>query len=523
MQAHLRRHHPNIDISGTRKKPQKQETFPTAFRMKLQANADRAQTITKAIGVFMALDMRPFSVVENDGFTHLLSVLEPRYQLPSRPHFSQNVLPQLYSEVRAKLVEDLSNAKFIALTTDGWTSRATQSFMTITAHYITDNWVIKNPVLQTRAVYESHTSDLSEILQAAVAEWKIERENATIPVTTDNAKNIVNAVEVAGFSPNIRCFAHTVNLASQKGMGVNQMSRLLGRVRKVVTFFHRSTTAAAVLKDKQEMLQLPPHKLIQDVSTRWNSSYDMLERYLEQQAAVFSALTDRSIKRNIKDIVTLSDEDVKLAEDIIQVLKPMKMVATLLSTEQLPTVSMIMPLKHTILESMKVSDTDTTVVKDVKHGIVSDFINRYPESDSILVQFFHMSTALDPHFKSLPFLDETMCSNIFNSLMEKILEYHPQQEQLDMAAISGDPPAKKAPISELFGKLFPVEPSTPTPKSPSQMVKEEVVCYRQVPTLPVESNPLAWWKDNESQFPHVANNICPHGGHCYSTEIKPLT
>ncbi len=90
MQAHLRRHHPNIDISGTRKKPQKQETFPTAFRMKLQANSDRAQTITKAIGVFMALDMWPFSVVE-------LS----RYQLPSRPHFSQNVLPHLYSEVRA--------------------------------------------------------------------------------------------------------------------------------------------------------------------------------------------------------------------------------------------------------------------------------------------------------------------------------------------------------------------------------------------------------------------------------------
>ncbi len=153
--------------------------------MKLQANSDRAQTITKAIGVFMALVMWPFCVVENDGFTHLLSVLEPRYQLPSRPHFSQNVLPHLYSEGRAKLVEDLSDAKCIALTTDGWTSRVTQSFMTITAHYITDNWVIKNPVLQTRAVYECHASDhLSEILQGAVAEWKIDRENATIPVTT---------------------------------------------------------------------------------------------------------------------------------------------------------------------------------------------------------------------------------------------------------------------------------------------------------------------------------------------------
>lgn len=67
-----------------------------------------------------------------------------------------------------------------------------------------------------------------------------------------------------------------------------------------------------------------------------------------------------------------------------------------------------------------------------------------------------------------------------------------------------DPPAKRAPISELFGKLFPVETSTPAPKSLSQMVKEEVQRYKGVPTLPVELNPLTWWKDKESQFPYLA-------------------
>ena len=85
------------------------------------------------------------------------------------------------------------------------------------------------------------------------------------------------------------------------------------------------------------MLQLPSHKLVQDVPTKWNSSQDMLERYLEQQPAVFSALTDKSVKKNTKDIVTLSDDDVKLAEDVVQVLEPLKTVTTLMSTEQMPT------------------------------------------------------------------------------------------------------------------------------------------------------------------------------------------
>ncbi len=45
-------------------------------------------------------------------------------------------------------------------------------------------------------------------------------------------------------------------------------------------------TGTAVLKEKQRLLGIPEHKLKQDMITCWNSSFDMLERFLEQQAAV---------------------------------------------------------------------------------------------------------------------------------------------------------------------------------------------------------------------------------------------
>lgn len=424
MSMHLQRHHPEINLGARKKTPAQKSTLPNLFQMKLLANSDRAQKITRGIGSFMSLGMSPFSVVENEGFKHLISVLEPRYVLPSRAHFSQNVLPKLFEETKAKVKEELNAAESIAITTDGWTSRGTQSYMTVTAHFITEKWQIANPVLQTRIVYESHTAEhLAEILEAAVAEWKISKSNAPVPVTTDNAKNIANAVELAGFSPHVRCFAHTVNLAAQRGLGVQQVSRLLGRVRKVVTFFHRSTTAAEMLKQKQELLQLPSHKLIQDVVTRWNSSHDMLERYLEQQAAIFSALTDKRVKKNVKDLVTLSDDDIKLAEALIQVVKPLKTVTTIMSTDQTPTVSMIIPLKHRILASMKHNATDPAVVKEVKTAISRDFKDRYPDADPTLIQFLHLSTALDPRFKSLPFLDESSSGDeIFKTLSDRILE-----------------------------------------------------------------------------------------------------
>jgi len=62
---------------------------------------------------------------------------------------------------------------------------------------------MKNPVLSTRPVYEQHTSThLAEKLQEAVTEWKLEKPR-TIAVTTDNARNIVNAVNEAGLGPQI--------------------------------------------------------------------------------------------------------------------------------------------------------------------------------------------------------------------------------------------------------------------------------------------------------------------------------
>lgn len=194
----------------------------------------------------------------------MVKALEPRYTIPSRKHFSETAIPALYEETRRGIEKELSDTTSVALTTDGWTSRATESFLTVTVHYISSEWEMKSAVLQTRPLYESHTSEhLSEALTEAVTEWKLERGSSTIPVTTDNAKNMVNAVNAtAVLGPQIGCFAHTVNLAAKNAVAIGQVSRLLGKIRKAITFFHRSTTAPHTLKTKEGMLELPVHKLI---------------------------------------------------------------------------------------------------------------------------------------------------------------------------------------------------------------------------------------------------------------------
>ena len=50
--------------------------------------------------------------------------------------FSNTVIPALYEEADEELLE-LSDIAFVALTSERWTSRATERFLTVTAHYIT--------------------------------------------------------------------------------------------------------------------------------------------------------------------------------------------------------------------------------------------------------------------------------------------------------------------------------------------------------------------------------------------------
>ena len=56
--------------------------------------------------------------------------------------------------------------------------------------------------------------------------------------------------------------------------------------------------SAPMLAEKQRLLSLPVNGLIIDVKTRWNSTYDMVERYLQQRSAVYAALNDDRLRNN---------------------------------------------------------------------------------------------------------------------------------------------------------------------------------------------------------------------------------
>lgn len=226
-------------------------------------------------------------MVENVGFRHSVHTLEPRYTIPTRIQLSEITIPKMYTDVKNNIANALKSAERV--TCDSWTSRATDSYLTITCHYNDRNWRLVSHVLQTRAIEASHTATyLAELLTEALQEWELlDKDPAAV---TDNAANMVRAVASMGLL-HVGCYAHKLNLASQAALKIPSVARLIGRVRRIAAFFHRSTTASHMLKEKQKLLNLRQHKLVIDVVTRWNSSQEMLERFLEQQPAITGEYT----------------------------------------------------------------------------------------------------------------------------------------------------------------------------------------------------------------------------------------
>ncbi|XP_039593991.1 E3 SUMO-protein ligase ZBED1-like [Polypterus senegalus] len=493
-----------------------QKTIKEAFTASLPHNSARAQEITRGIGEYIAKGLRPFSVADNEGFKRLVNMLEPKYKIPSRD--SQTILPALYKETRAKVAQSIKQAECISITTDGWTSRATQSYVTITARAMTSEWEIKTFVLQTRVLFESHTGhNIGEVLKSAVSEWELDmiynNSHQGIAVVTDNVRNMGVAVNEAGLSPHVKCFAHTLNLASQAGLKVNRVSHLLGRVRRVAAFFHRSSTATAVLTSKQQMLNLPVHKLIMDVVTRWNSSLDVIERYLEQQQAIAAALLSSEVRSNALEIDTLDAADIADAEEIVKLLTPLKKATTVLCDESRPTISLIMPLKHMIQVSMAPCDVDSNTISQMKAAILNDLADHYQGEQA---EFLYESSALDPRFRALPHLNNSERDEIFNRLKLKATQMQNQNPSEEDGAAPGShehvaghsktdlpqkahavggvsPPSKKTALEDLLGDSFS--------QGDSRTQHTDIDLYRKETSISLMACPLEWWKDNAQCYP----------------------
>ena len=214
----------------------------------------------------MALDYQPLSVVTDVGFTSLLQTIEPRYKIPSRKYFTDNVLPKIKENIDTKLAQSLKDVEFLSLTTDIWsTNLLNESLISMTAHWIGGEFKRTSAVLHAQKIKGSHTGiAICRILESMLENWKISKSRIHM-VVADNASNMKKALREGHFEAQ-GCFAHTLQLVvNDDVLSQRAVINTLSVCRSIVGHLKHSTIA-------YHKLDIKKHKLQQDEPTRWNST-----------------------------------------------------------------------------------------------------------------------------------------------------------------------------------------------------------------------------------------------------------
>lgn len=82
----------------------------------LPPNSGKGKRITRSVAAFITKDIRPYSVVNNPGFRHLLKMLELWYKLPSgRQDNGKGYIWTQHHETKVQVMASMSQANQVAI------------------------------------------------------------------------------------------------------------------------------------------------------------------------------------------------------------------------------------------------------------------------------------------------------------------------------------------------------------------------------------------------------------------------
>ncbi|XP_066585542.1 E3 SUMO-protein ligase ZBED1-like [Prorops nasuta] len=368
-----------------------------------QDGGKKASETTNNLIFMICKDNLPFQTVEKQGFKRFVKALCPLYKIPCRSTIT-TLIEEKY-EVLSEIIKlQLHTTEHLSLTTDIWTDPLNiKSFLGLTSHYICDN-KLKSVALGVTELKERHTAEYIEMwLLNTVDEWKI-CIDSIVAIVSDNGANIKKAVKDAfGESKHLSCFAHSLNLIPTKVIESKEISFICKKVKCIVTYFKKSVAAMDNLRSISDL------KLIQSIETRWNSTHDMFERFVE----LFDKVSSVLLKFPAAPIMVTAKE-LQILKEFIVLLKPFKEATNIISGESYLTASKVIPIVNTLKTALNDSRPTTETANEMKKLLLEQFELRFSNIEEEPI--FGFATILDPRFKSIHFRDKTTISKITNEI-----------------------------------------------------------------------------------------------------------
>lgn len=483
----------------------RQASIESSFESKWKIDDPRSKQIHRAIAEMIAVDNQPTSVVDDAGFNRLMAVLKPKYQIPSRKYITETVLVEIYDQLKKMIYDQLTAAKTITITSDMWTCINNMlCFLSFTAHWLDNNFVLQHRVLQMKSFSDQHTArNIQCVLEEIAESWNI--SNKIHVIITDNGRNIVKAVNDSPFVGKT-CFIHTLQLAIHGALEAQKsVNEAIVAGRRIVTHFNHSKPAQEKLQLIQTELNAPKHKLIQDVSTRWNSTYYMAERLLEQKRAISLYISDNSGTINFQN---LSERQWDLLKECLTLLQPFEEITKKISSSY-SCISEVIP-GFTILARYLVKDEVQAACPNVnimRVSLTAELNRRFSgiEDD----RYYNLATLLDPRYKMNFFAQSNVPMirrNFLAEFVRRSEDFENSSSDEEVTHPLQSPSSANNDIHRTFWNCYEELAAVKLPnveetKSP---IAFELDRYLADDLLPKNQCPYGWWAKNKEKFPNMS-------------------
>ncbi|KAF2886708.1 hypothetical protein ILUMI_19465 [Ignelater luminosus] len=386
-----------------------------------------------------------FSVVEGKGFQQLMKEVVPLYKIPSRETFKKRADDKY---------EAMSDKK----------SKLTSG------------------TLGVFELFERHTAEyVQRRLTEIFTDWCVSTDKVTA-VVTDNDSTVMKV--------NRDMFGEKKN---------NTLLRSYSKVREIVKLIKRSVNASDGLRKKQRDAGLKEgqtKKLILDVRTRWNSTFYMIERFLEQVSTIGAILLCRSDAPPM-----LTSSEIGCLREIVQLIQPFERLTKEISGHNYVTVSKVIPLVSCLRGMLENFPPTFEAAISLKIEIQKEAIKRFDKLEHC--SSLALATALDPRFKLIHFKDATAKAKVLNYVnncvknMQTMLLPPESSDESEKEETT----EREIDIWSYHKQLTHDNMKNKTMDRDNRKAESEFHMFVSSPVTPIKGDPIEIWDDMQTVFP----------------------
>ncbi|CAG8492855.1 2695_t:CDS:2, partial [Gigaspora rosea] len=349
--------------------------------------------------------VQPIYLVEIDDFKLLIKSFDSRFKMPCVNTIKTIIFDSYTSAVKQIIDLILETSDTVSLTFDIWSSRAHDSYIRITCHWLTESFELHKIILEIGELDDHYASDIVESVEFVFDKFKINHQKI-FSITTNNGANVKSAVQQIGIT-NVKCAGHMLQLSVN--LGLKQVDGLISKCKALVSILSKEKKRKQL---REAQLQInsglkEPLDVIKDVDTRWNFTFHSIEHLVYLRPAImqlYSTLNNHALREVRKGAETMgsflpSEEEFKLLEELVVILSPFDEAMQFLSESKYPILGFMTPMLEELARQLKYFTGHNEEAIFVRDTILNNLIEWLGDPSEIGM----CCSFLDPRFKQLNF------------------------------------------------------------------------------------------------------------------------